>query len=176
MTDRAEPPPLHVELRPVSVEQKSVLANLLELYIHDFSEFHAVELNADGRFNYPHLEPYWHHPGRFPFLITVNEKLAGFVLVQQESQISGDRAVWDMAEFFIVRAYRRCGAGKAMAHEIWKRFPGRWEVRVMHVNQIAFSFWSAAIAGFVGKPIAPVSVEKGNTGWHVFRFDSAGRG
>ena len=39
--------------------QELVLANLLELYAHDFSEFHDLELGMDGRFGYSHLPLYW---------------------------------------------------------------------------------------------------------------------
>src|SRR5579859_7388702 len=87
-------------------EEMPVIANLFELYAHDFSEFHSVEPGADGRFGYPDLPLYWSEPGRHPFLIWVGGKLAGFVLVQRISQSSGSNAVWDMAEFFVLRAHR----------------------------------------------------------------------
>jgi hypothetical protein len=94
-----------VELVPAAPEQKSILANLIELYAHDFSEFHALELGPDGRFGYADLPLYWSDPGRHPFLITVEGKLAGLALVCRRED------AWDVAEFFIVRAYRRRGIG-----------------------------------------------------------------
>jgi predicted acetyltransferase len=169
MSDRTAP---HVELLLVPIEQKATLANLLELYAHDFSEFHSIELGADGRFHYPHLEAYWRDPERFPFLATVDQQLAGFVLVQRGSQISGDKSVWDIAEFFVMQSYRRRGIGAVMAHNVWTRFPGQWEVRVMRANQAAVSFWQAAIERFVGKPVHPVGVERGVVVWNVFSFVS----
>lgn len=48
MTTDAEKPAAHIELIFATPEQQPILANLLELYIHDFSEFHDVELEPDG--------------------------------------------------------------------------------------------------------------------------------
>src|SRR5450755_3396437 len=115
----------HLEVIPASAEQQSILANLVELYAHDFSEFHDLELGEDGRFGYDSLPLYWSDPNRHPFLIRSEGKLAGFVLVKQVS--SGNEMVWDMAEFLVVRKYRKRGIGAAVANNIWKRFPGKWE-------------------------------------------------
>ncbi len=164
--------PLRVELLPASPEQRPLLADLFQLYAHDFSEFHPIALDADGRFHYPHLDAYWQEDGRFPFLATVDRELAGFVLVQQGSQFSGDPSVWDMAEFFVVRAHRRRGTGTLLAQEVWKRFPGRWEVRVLQANRPAFLFWSAVIHEFTRHPAAANSYQKGAALWHVFAFES----
>jgi hypothetical protein len=46
----------------VGPEQELILANLLELYAHDFSEFHELELGSDGRFGYGGLPLYWSEP------------------------------------------------------------------------------------------------------------------
>src|ERR1044072_6235052 len=101
--------PVNVEIISALEEQESVLANLLELYVHDFSEFIDLKLGVDGCFGYRHLPLYWKESNRYPFLITVNDHLAGFVFVRRESEISNDADVWEMAEFFIVRGYRRQG-------------------------------------------------------------------
>ena len=143
-----------------------IVANLIQLYAHDFSEFLHLELGADGRFNYEPLPLYWSEPNRHPFLVRMDGNLAGFVLVKSNG------AVWDMAEFFVVRGYRRQGIGTAIAHDIWKRFPGQWEVRVMQSNHSAYLFWERAITGFAGAAAASVRVENGGKGWHLFSFES----
>lgn len=157
---------------PAAPDQEPVLANLLELYAHDFSEFHQLELGADGRFGYKYLPLYWREPDRHPFLVRMDGKLAGLVLVKRGSEISSNPAIWDMAEFFIVRRYRRRGIGTGTAHEVWRWFPGPWEVRVMESNQSALQFWERAISAFAGETIPSVRVEKGGKYWHVFSFES----
>jgi hypothetical protein len=42
MTRHSERPSAHVEVIPAAREQEAILANLLELYAHDFSEFHGL--------------------------------------------------------------------------------------------------------------------------------------
>jgi predicted acetyltransferase len=165
-----EPP--HVEVVPAAPEQESILANLLELYAYDFTEFRNLEIGEDGRFGYAPLPLYWTEPDRHPFLVKVDGKLAGLVLVKKGSELSGSPAVWDMAEFFVIRGCRRRGIGTRVAHEVWRRFPGPWEVRVMEENVSAQRFWAEAIATFVGEIIRPVRIEKGATCWALFSFES----
>jgi predicted acetyltransferase len=142
MTNPAKKPLAHIELRPAGVEQEQTLANLLQLYAHDFSEFHDLEIGAEGRFGYTPLPLYWSEPGRYPFLIKMDGKLAGFVLVKRGSEFSGDPTVWDIAEFCVLRVCRRRGIGTHVAHLVWRRFPGWWEVRVMQANVSAQYFWT----------------------------------
>ncbi len=162
--------PPRVEVNRAGLEQAPVLANLLELYAHDFSEFDDLELGADGRFGYAHLPLYWQEPERHPFLITVNDKLCGFVFVHQESRAPDEKDVWDMAEFFVARGFRRHGVGRQAAHQIWSMFRGRWEVRVMNRNVAARQFWERAITEFTGATPRAFSVEAQGKSWDVFSF------
>jgi predicted acetyltransferase len=163
---------IEVEVIPATKEQEPILANLLELYSHDFSQFIDLNLGPDGRFGYKYLPLYWKEPDRYPFLVMVNGHLAGFAFVLKGSEISNDADVWDMAEFFIVRGYRRLGVGKKAAHEVLNRFPGQWEVRVMDRNQKAVKFWRRAISEFTGKEVDSVSIEKNSKSWQLFSFES----
>jgi predicted acetyltransferase len=156
-----------VEVVRATLAEAPILANLLELYAHDFSEFHHIQIGDDGRFGYAPLPLYWSEPDRHPFLVKVDGKLAGLVLVTKTA-----RAVWDMAEFFVVRGYRGRGVGTRAAHEVWRRFPGPWEVRVMDKNISAQHFWSGAISKFVGEAIRPVAFEKGGEGWSLYSFSA----
>ena len=163
---------MNIEVIPAAREQESILANLLELYAHDFSEFHDLEIGADGRFGYSHLPLYWSEAGRYPFLVWVDGKLAGLVLVKKGSEVSGNKNVWDMAEFFVLHRYRRRGIGTYIAHEVWRQFPGAWELRVMESNVPAHQFWERAISAFTGVAIRPIRVEKDGQCWNLFSFES----
>ncbi len=169
MTDKGENSP-RVEVVAAAPEQEPVLANLLELYVHDFSEFLDLNIGEDGRFGYPSLPLYWSESDRHPFLIWAGGKLAGLALVKKGSEASGSDAVWDMAEFFVLRRCRGRGVGTLAAHQVWRRFPGTWEVRVMQRNSLARHFWSRAISTFAGETIQPVRVEKNGEPWDLFSF------
>jgi predicted acetyltransferase len=134
--------PFLLRFNPALLEHAPILANLLELYAHAFSEFHSLDLGPDGRFGYESLPLYWSEPNRHPFLIRGDGKLAGLALVKRGSEISGNQTVWDMSEFFVLRGYRRRGIGMLAAQKVWRRFPGIWEVRVMQSNVLANLFGS----------------------------------
>ncbi len=165
-------PAADIQLEPALREQSPILANLLELYAHDFSEFQPLEIGPEGRFGYEPLSLYWSESNRHPFLIRFNGTLAGLALLKRGSEISGNQDVWDMAEFFVLRGCRRHRIGTLAAQQVWRRFPGLWEVRVMQSNPSAISFWNRAISGFIGELIQPVRIEKDGRSWKLFSFKS----
>ena len=170
-TSRSTAAPV-VDVIPAPPEQAPVLANLLELYAHDFSEFLDLRLGPDGRFGYEHLPLYWEEPGRHPFLIRAGGHLAGFALVRRGCETSRDAGVWDVAEFFVARGFRRLGVGTKAAHALWGKFPGSWQVRVMERNRKAKEFWARAVKDFVGGPVEPATFDEGGIVWHVFSFEA----
>jgi predicted acetyltransferase len=161
-----------VTVLPASLEQMPILANLLELYAHDFSEFIRVEIGSDGRFGYNRLPLYWTDADRRPFLIRVNGRLAGLILVNKGSEVSGNKSAWDIAEFFILRGYRKRGVGTQAAQLVWKQLPGQWEVRVMEANALALRFWANAISEFKHEKVHPRRIEKDAKYWQLFSFRS----
>jgi len=163
---------MNIEIVRAEFEHRDILGNLLQLYAHDFSEFYAVDLGADGRFEYKELPLYFREARRQAFLARADGKWAGFALVQRGSQVSAAEDVWDMTEFFVARGCRRRGVGTGIARRVWSQFPGKWEVRVMEANRSAQPFWEQAIALFVGRKIAPVTIEKDGVRWRVFSFVS----
>ncbi|MBA4179393.1 MAG: GNAT family N-acetyltransferase [Anaerolinea sp.] len=136
-----------VELEPVAYTHKPVLRRLLELYLYDFTEFTGDDLNEHGEFGYRYLDHYWvPNPDdqRFPFLIRVDGKLAGCALVRLR------RGRYSMAEFFVMRRYRRGGVGAQAAKAVFARFPGDWEVWQLPSNLPAQAFWRKVINEVTG--------------------------
>jgi predicted acetyltransferase len=162
---------LSIELTIARAPERPVLENLLSLYIHDFSEIFGGTPGPDGRFNYDRLPLYFEEPDRTAFLIRAGGQLAGFALVSQASMVSGSRDVRDLSEFFVVRGLRRRGVGRSAASEVFRRFPGVWEVRALDRNEGASAFWASAISGHTEGAFEVRSWEPnpGRT-WKVFRF------
>lgn len=136
-----------IELKVAEPHERSILENMMQLYIHDFSEFWAGreegELGPDGRFfDYP-LDAYWRDPDHTPLLLSSGGRLAGFALLNAASH-SGRPLNRNMAEFFIVRKHRRGGVGTAAAQAIFSRYPGVWETAVARANLPALAFWRKA--------------------------------
>jgi predicted acetyltransferase len=130
---------MDVELVPAPLEAKPVLRRLMELYHYDFTEFTGDDVNEHGEFGYRYLDHYWAPDDgetRLPFLIRADGRLAGFALVRRV----GD-GPWKMAEFFVMRRFRRDGVGSRAAIAVFERFPGQWEVHELAANTPAQAFW-----------------------------------
>ena len=132
-------------LLPAANEHKPVLENLMQFYVYDFSEFIKYDVENTGLFApYPHLEDYWKEGSyKYPYIIKVDEKYAGFVLVKFIE--SGERNYFSIAEFFIMKKYRREGIGKAIAFRIFNLHTGEWEVFQKDTNKPAQLFWNKII-------------------------------
>jgi len=161
-----------IDLIPATPVHQPLLSNLLQLYIHDFSELIPLELEPNGRFAYPDLPLYWSETSRFPFLATVDGAWAGLVFIRHVESPEEEQSYWDMAEFFVLRRYRRRGVGTRLAHLAFKRFPGPWQVRVMESNAAATQFWRRAIEGFTGVSQSPTRSTIEGAQWWIFRFES----
>lgn len=162
-----------VQLEPIERDRASVLQNLFELYVHDFSEHVPLRLQESGRFELSPGEVWWTGDDHFAYFIRVRAELAGFALVRRGSRVGGASDVMDVAEFFVLRGARRSGVGTRAAHAIFRLFPGAWEVRVRRTNSAALSFWSRAIESWTGEPAAAMSLTIEGVEWNVLRFDAA---
>ena len=166
---------MQVEVIKATIEQKPLLANLLELYAYDFTEFCDFDIGDDGFYGYERLPLYWTESTCFPYLIYVDKKIAGFILVQQGSPIADDTTVWDISEFFVMRKYKRHGVGTAAALKIWEQFKGPWQVRVLVGNNIACSFWLQAIKKLTSVIPAKIDATIKGEGWIIYSFESKDR-
>lgn len=161
--------PLAIDL--VCASERVVLDNLMHLYLHEMSRYDSIEIGDDGRFAYQQLDSYFEDDDRFPYLIRVKGKLAGFVLVRRYER-AGIGLVHSVAEMFLLESYRRLGIGEEIVRHVLDSFPGRWEVAVLEENRIAQMFWRNVIYRYTGNNFSEHRVP----GWEgpVFDFASPG--
>ncbi|CAM3432818.1 GNAT family N-acetyltransferase [Brevibacillus invocatus] len=137
------------EIKKATVDEKETLSNLLQFYIYDFSEFMDLHIEDNGRYGEYPLNEYWTEDARFPYLIWVKGKIAGFVLVRLINTGEED-AYFSIAEFFIMKRYRRTGLGKQVAKELFQMHKGHWEVYQIDNNKPAQHFWTNTIEEYTG--------------------------
>ena len=130
-----------IRLVPAALDQQPAIANLIQLYLYDMTESMPFPVGPDGRFEYDFLDRFW----RFPYLIYAGDEIAGFALVIDECPLTGRKPCWFMAEFFVLKAYRRAGVGQAALTAALALHPGGWHIAVPQVNAPARAFWSAAL-------------------------------
>ena len=92
-----------VQIKEASIEHEPILERLMQLYLYDFSEIEGGDVNRDGLFEYKYLDSYWTESGRCPFLIYVDDKIAGFVLVNSHTYLRKKGEAKSIAEFFASR-------------------------------------------------------------------------
>lgn len=137
---------MKIELVEVKYEDKEILRNLLELYQYDSSEFNDDEIQENGLFGYKYLDHYWTEDGRYAYFIKKDSKLAGLAMVRCFKE--GSKPINSMAEFFIMRKYRRSGLGSHAAKKIFSLFPGIWNVGQEEDNLPAQKFWCKVIGEY----------------------------
>lgn len=175
-----------IEICPPDKADLAIVRNLALFYIYDMSEHAGFDFDYAGTFapaaslsNYWGIKPeaaadqwpdHWHG---YAHLLRSGGRPAGFALVKR----IGD-GVFDMGEFFIARKYRRKGAGAEVAQAMFRRYPGRWEVREMLTNVAAQAFWRKTIGDFTGGDYQEARERfpaYRNNEFIVQRFDSRGR-
>jgi predicted acetyltransferase len=129
---------VRVELVEAGDDDRTIVRRLLQLYHYDFSEFDGADVNPHGEYLHRYLDEYWTDADRAAFLFRVGGAWAGLALV-----FTGEPH--DIAEFFVLRKYRRHGVGAQAAASLFERFPGRWTVREQLANPAATAFWRRAI-------------------------------
>ena len=172
MSERGQ---MRVDVQQASTADRAIVANLLELYLYDFSPIDGGQIGPDGRFSTSDMiASYWEDPQRHPFVIRANDQLAGFALVKRGSALAGDLAAMDLAEFFILRGYRRSGIGSIAARMLVERWPETWVVRVLANHHEALAFWERVIASYTaGRYMCDTVRQADHTpprDWRIFRF------
>lgn len=161
-----------VTLQVATREQEPALANLLELYLHDMSESFPLRIGDNGRFGYAWLPTYWAEPERrSAYFIRKGESLAGFVLVTCGSPADPEPkpGVLDVAEFFVLRRFRRSGVGRAAIHQLWDMRPAHWFVRVSEGNRPGLAFWPKVVSEY-GAEFTEKRTPGRHFPWRVFEL------
>jgi predicted acetyltransferase len=161
---------MKLELREPSRADRTLVRSMMELYLHDFSEFDGSDLDEHGLFGYGDLDYFWFETTHKAFIVTVNENLAGFVLVDNEVYINGNER--SITEFFVLRKYRKQGVGKQVAFETFNRFPAKWEVRVIQANLPAQAFWRKVIADYTKGAFQEIVLDNEDWRGPVFSFNN----
>lgn len=160
------------EITPASLHEKSILRNLLELYQHDLSEYDQADINQTGQFEYSYLDLYWVEADRHPFIIRVEDKIAGFVLVNRHPDPVLQEQRWSIAEFFIMRKYRRKGIGTQVAQHIFDMYQGKWQVSQIEGNLPARKFWRRVLSSYTQGDCKEIPVSEDEFQGIVIYFDN----
>lgn len=127
----------------VTPDCRDQLWGMLQGYLREMSAFYPGGPDEAGDCPYPWFGSYFTDPERAALFLEAERQRVGFALVNRFSCIGGspDHA---MAEFCVLPEYRGKGLGLGFATAVFRRYPGRWEVKYHLGNRAAVSLWTRA--------------------------------
>ena len=164
---------MDVSLHPIAFDARSVLHNLYSYYLYDMSEIMGRSPEPSGRYTFDHksLNKYWQDRGHWPYFIHLGDQLAGFFLI---GEYPANRQRLDVDQFFVLRKFRRQGAGIAALHQGVRQHPVQWQIRILKQNRAALRFWRSAVTALVGTRFdAGIDLDI-DLEMHFIHFDQAG--
>ncbi len=150
---------MNYELKKVTIDDKEILWNLLQLALYDGSFYVDNEVDENGIYEYNWFNNYFTDNDRTAFIIKNENKILGFALINGNLKIAHDCKAQTIAEFLILPPYRKNHIGKKVAYEIFNMFDGEWEVQPMDNNVGAYQFWRKIIKEYT------------NNEYKVYQFD-----
>lgn len=138
----------NVELHPAQRDELQTIENLMQFYMYDFSEWLPLKFADHGFFSIQLKDGYWRHPATRPFLIHVDNQLAGFVTVDNDTHIAG--AEHNIGYFFLARRFRGQGVAQFVVSALLSRIPGQWQIFHIDANRPAQRFWARLIPQLSG--------------------------
>lgn len=138
-------PTAAVQVLHAALADQVPIRRMLELYQHDLSDIWDQDLDLHGEYGYA-LDRYWHAPVHQAFVFRCDGHYAGFCLVDDDVCLRGNQ-LW-MAQFFVLKKYRRRHVGEQAACQVFDSIRGAWEVGQMPGNQRATAFWRRVIGRY----------------------------
>lgn len=139
-----------LELVPATIDDHPTIQNMGRFYVYDMTEYMGDDedwkIPENGLFECIDFRKYWTQPDTFPFIVRKNKEIAGFVIIDKKG--SENQVDFNMAQFFILRKFKKKGIGRGLAYQCFNRFVGVWEVMVMPKNEGAYRFWEKVIAAY----------------------------
>ena len=125
----------------VDASNQSIYDNLMQSYEGEFSVITRKSPGPDGKFSLDTALG----GDTLGYLLYVNELPAGLAALKCDGTDS-----FEICEFYVVPAWRRCAIGTQFAHALWVKHPGAWTIKQIAGAANAIQFWRSAIQRFVG--------------------------
>ena len=155
---------MNFELKQIDRQNLNILKNLFQLYIHDISKELSWDCDDDGLFEAYSLSGWLSNKENFGYLVYVEDKLAGFVMVDKEFKVlKNEEGNYNLSEVFILNNYKGKSLASNVVKQVFDMYKGNWECRPVPKSISALTFW-----GKVFKNNFPYNVTKHE--WKENRF------
>ena len=166
---------MNITIELVKKDEKEILRNLLEKYNYEFSLYDDRDVNDLGLYGYDYFDCYWTEENRYPFFVKVDGKLAGFVLLNDHSDLDTE-INYAISEFFVMYKYRRYGIGKYVVKYLFDNYKGKWQLKYHTKNEISQHFWLKIVDEYTNgkyeKTERDLEVFGDRALWHILSFET----
>jgi len=147
-----------LELRKTNPEDFPALQQMLELYQYDISDIYLQDTDAEAKYGY-NLDRHRQDERFHAHIALESSQYIGFALVAP-AIVTRKEGSW-LEQFFILKRYRRSGAGRALALHVFQSYPGLWEVGQMPANHAAQAFWRQVIGTATAGAFVELQITEG---------------
>lgn len=133
-------------------EEGEILRRLGQLYLHEMCKCTHQELQDDGTFEFSRLEDHLADETKFPYIVRLRDRVAGFALVRTRDT-SDDKTFYEISDLFVIETYRRFGVGEEVARVIFDRHPGLWRITARNSAELASNFWKKVVKRYAPKAV-----------------------
>jgi predicted acetyltransferase len=160
--------PMRLETRKALPDDFAAVQQMLELYQYELSDIWPQDADAQALYGYDLTR---HRLGeRFHAHVAVQgSQYVGCALVAPAA-VTRQAGSW-MEQFFVLKRYRRTGAGRALAEHVLRAHPGLWEVGQMPQNRAAQAFWRQVVGAFTQGRYTELTLTAGSWQGVVQQFE-----
>lgn len=149
---------MYLDIQLAGTDDFAALEQLLELYQYDLSDIWPQDLDVSARYGFD-LTRHRRAERSRAYIARSGAQYVGLALVAP-AIVTRTEGTW-MEQFFILKRYRRTGAGRALARHVLFSHPGLWEIGQMPGNVAATAFWRRVIGEVTGEQFVEQQVTEG---------------
>lgn len=134
-----------LSIESAKLKDKTVLFRLLQLYFFDSTRWSGEDLQESGLYECEEdglLNYFKESGGDRAYILRVNDKLAGFALVE-DIPFEGKR-ISEFSDLFVLPKYRRLGLASAATTQIVLSTGHPWLFSVFRKDRDAIGYWQAS--------------------------------
>lgn len=147
---------MDLRLEGAGVDDKDVIMNMYQYYVHDLSEFNdSLQVDSVGRFDTAFFESYFYEDNIIPLKITFENSIIGFIICT-----TGRKVDYVIQDTFILRNYRKRGFGRLALKQLFGLYQGRFGLDILIKNEPAKLFWENCLEGFGVKDVRSEVIEE----------------
>jgi len=127
--------------------RRKLLFQFVQISEYEMSDIISTDVDDSGNYAYPFFEEYFLDSSRAVYFAEVDSHYAGMAMVNHYSRLNNQNTNC-IAEFIILKKYRRKGIGRYFSNWIFEKHLGNWEVFIHESNKIAQQFWNSVIQSY----------------------------